>query len=285
MVLNQYVLPVPAINFLLIGMAFSTVFANMISEKQLAEIMKVMDPVIGISLIIAILNLGAPLDYHLIFGAGLYTAIYITARAIGKYSGAYLGASVTHAPQTVKKIFRVYVAAAFGSIAGVYRHRGLCTERPGAGVCFYHSRNDCSRSRLSMKSSLFLWQRKALNGQENCIRRKGIRDMTQRERQEHAKKTIFQAALAEFGAQPYETVTMDRICSRHGISKGMMYHYFSSKDELFLLCVKELFQSLQVYIQEESTQIQKENSHAAIRQYFMLRERFFAREPCMGSDF
>ena len=102
--------------------------------------------------------------------------------------------------------------------------------------------------------------------------------MTQRERQEHAKKTIFQAALAEFGAQPYETVTMDRICSRHGISKGMMYHYFSSKDELFLLCVKELFQSLQVYIQEESTQIQKENSHAAIRQYFMLRERFFARE-------
>jgi Kef-type K+ transport system membrane component KefB len=97
MVLNQYVLPVPAINFLLIGMAFSTVFANMISEKQLAEIMKVMDPVIGI------LNLGAPLDYHLIFGAGLYTAIYITARAIGKYSGAYLGASVTHAPQTVKK--------------------------------------------------------------------------------------------------------------------------------------------------------------------------------------
>ena len=46
--------------------------------------------------------------------------------------------------------------------------------------------------------------------------------MTQRERQEHAKKTIFQAALAEFGAQPYETVTMDRICSRHGISKGMM---------------------------------------------------------------
>lgn len=66
MVLNQYVLPVPAINFLLIGMAFSTVFANMISEKQLAEIMKVMDPVIGISLIIAILNLGAPLDYHLI---------------------------------------------------------------------------------------------------------------------------------------------------------------------------------------------------------------------------
>lgn len=119
----------------------------MISEKQLAEIMKVMDPVIGISLIIAILNLGAPLDYHLIFGAGLYTAIYITARAIGKYSGAYLGASVTHAPQTVKK-FLGFTLLPHSGVSLVFTGiADLCTERPGAGsVASYHSRNDCSRS-------------------------------------------------------------------------------------------------------------------------------------------
>jgi len=52
---------------------------------------------------VAILNLGAPLDYHLIFGAGIYTAVYIISRAIGKYSGAYVGAALTHAPDTVKK--------------------------------------------------------------------------------------------------------------------------------------------------------------------------------------
>lgn len=96
-------LPTPVLNFLLIGMAFSAVFANMIPMEQLNGIMKVMNPVIGIGLIIVILNLGAPLDYHLIFGAGLYTAVYIIARAIGKYSGAYFGAAVTHAPDTVKK--------------------------------------------------------------------------------------------------------------------------------------------------------------------------------------
>ena len=146
MVLNQYVLPVPAINFLLIGMAFSTVFANMISEKQLAEIMKVMDPVIGISLIIAILNLGGaaglPFDFR---SRPLYRHLYhgpgdrqIQRCIFGRIRHACAADS--------QKIFRVYVAAAFGSIAGVYRHRGLCTERPGAGVCFYHSRNDCSRS-------------------------------------------------------------------------------------------------------------------------------------------
>lgn len=96
-------LPSPVLNFMLIGMGYSIMFADMISAEQLAGIMKVMDPVIGLGLIVVILNLGAPLDYHLIFGAGLYTAIYIAARAVGKYAGAYFGAAVTHAPKTVKK--------------------------------------------------------------------------------------------------------------------------------------------------------------------------------------
>lgn len=96
-------LPAPILNFMLIGMSFSAAFANMISEEQRASIMEVMNPVIGLTMIVAILNLSAPLDYHLILNAGIYTAVYIIARAIGKYSGARFGASVTHAPQTVRK--------------------------------------------------------------------------------------------------------------------------------------------------------------------------------------
>ena len=103
LVLNLLVLPSPTLNFLLLGMGFSTVFSNMIEEEQLNDIMKVMNPIIGISLIVVILNIGSPLDYHLILGAGVYTAVYIVARAIGKYSGAYFGAAITHAPKTVKR--------------------------------------------------------------------------------------------------------------------------------------------------------------------------------------
>lgn len=77
----------------------------MISQEQLGEIMKTMHSIIGVSLIVVILNLGAPLDYHLIFNAGIYTLIYIVFRAIGKYCGAYFGASITHAPKTVKNIW------------------------------------------------------------------------------------------------------------------------------------------------------------------------------------
>ena len=96
-------LPTPVVNFMLIGMSFSTVFANMVPKEKLDGMMKVMNPVIGFAMIVVILNLAAPLDYHLIFGAGLYTAIYIAARAVGKYGGAYFGAAVTHAPKTVRK--------------------------------------------------------------------------------------------------------------------------------------------------------------------------------------
>lgn len=100
---NNYVMPKPVLNFMLIGMAFSATFSNMISEKRLEQIMDNFNPILGFSMIIVILNLGAPLNYHLILNAGLYTAIYIIVRALGKYFGAYFGASITKSPETVKK--------------------------------------------------------------------------------------------------------------------------------------------------------------------------------------
>ncbi|MEG1291780.1 MAG: cation:proton antiporter [Lachnospiraceae bacterium] len=102
-VINTLVLPKPVLNFMLIGMAFSATFANMVSCERLDEIMEYFQPILGISMIVVILNLGAPLDYHLILGAGLFTAVYIAARAMGKYGGAYLGAKITHSPDTVRK--------------------------------------------------------------------------------------------------------------------------------------------------------------------------------------
>lgn len=102
-IFNYAVLPSPALNFMLMGMAFSAVFANIISEEQLGYIMHGFNPILGIAILIVILNLGMPLDYHLILGAGLFTIIYIVSRAAGKYLGAYFGAHITHSADTVKK--------------------------------------------------------------------------------------------------------------------------------------------------------------------------------------
>lgn len=101
-VFNQYVMPKPVLNFMLIGMAFSAAFSNLVSEKRLEQIMSCFNPILSVSMILVILNLGAPLDYHLILGAGLFTAIYIISRACGKYFGTYFGAGITHSPATVK---------------------------------------------------------------------------------------------------------------------------------------------------------------------------------------
>lgn len=90
-------------NYMLAGVSFSTVFSNMVSEEKLQQLTDWYSPVLGIALVISIVNLGAPLDYHLILGAGLYTAFYIIFRAIGKYFGARFGASLMHMPDTVRK--------------------------------------------------------------------------------------------------------------------------------------------------------------------------------------
>lgn len=100
---NNLLLPKPILNFMLIGMAFSAAFSNIVSEIRLKQIMTYFQPILSFSMIIVILNLGVPLDYNLILGAGLFTAIYIVFRAIGKYFGAYFGASITKSPTAVKK--------------------------------------------------------------------------------------------------------------------------------------------------------------------------------------
>lgn len=101
--LNNYLFHKPILNFLLLGMAFSATFTNMIREEQLWKLKADFKPFLVVAMVIVILNLGVPLDYHAILGAGVFTVIYIVSRALGKYFGAYWGASITHAPQTVKK--------------------------------------------------------------------------------------------------------------------------------------------------------------------------------------
>ncbi|MGN0526141.1 MAG: cation:proton antiporter [Acutalibacteraceae bacterium] len=91
------------LNYMLMGVAFSAVFANMVSEERLKEITDSFSPVLAVSLLAAIIDLGAPLNYRLIIGAGAYSFIYIISRMFGKYFGARIGATVTKMPDTVKK--------------------------------------------------------------------------------------------------------------------------------------------------------------------------------------
>lgn len=102
-VCNKYLMPSPVLNFMLMGMALSAAFSNMLPEERLEQITKDFNPILAVAMVIVILNLGAPLDYHAITGAGLFTFIYIAARAAGKYFGARLGAKATGFDRNVQK--------------------------------------------------------------------------------------------------------------------------------------------------------------------------------------
>lgn len=100
---DKYIFHSFSLNYLLVGMAFSATVANLMPEQELAGMLKLYDPVLNLSLILVIVNLGMPLDYRLIAGAGLFTAIYIISRAAGKIGGAYLGGRMTKACPAVTK--------------------------------------------------------------------------------------------------------------------------------------------------------------------------------------
>lgn len=103
LVADRYIFRSFTLNYLLIGMSFTATLANLLSEKELNGILKLYNPILNLSLVIVIVNLGMPLDYRLIAGAGLFTAIYILSRAGGKIGGAYLGGKLTKAEPTVTK--------------------------------------------------------------------------------------------------------------------------------------------------------------------------------------
>ncbi len=100
---NTYLLSGITLNYMLMGVSFSAVFSNLITSEQLQKINNYFAPILGVALLAAIVDLGTPLDYHLILGAGLYTFVYISARALGKYFGARTGAKLTNMPPTVRK--------------------------------------------------------------------------------------------------------------------------------------------------------------------------------------
>lgn len=100
---NTFLFSGITLNYMLMGVCFAAVFSNIVTPERLKEISDYFSTILGISLLAAIVDLGAPLNYHLILGAGLYTFVYILVQAFGKYFGAMFGAKITHMPDTVRK--------------------------------------------------------------------------------------------------------------------------------------------------------------------------------------
>ncbi|MBU5483956.1 TetR/AcrR family transcriptional regulator [Clostridium sp. MSJ-11] len=75
--------------------------------------------------------------------------------------------------------------------------------------------------------------------------------MTQKEKNKISKDKILNAAIVEFGTKNYGNASLNNICNDNNISKGLIYHYYKNKDDLFLTCVKYCFDQFVDYLQSE----------------------------------
>lgn len=102
--------------------------------------------------------------------------------------------------------------------------------------------------------------------------------MKKEEKTELTREKIINAAILEFGTKGYEGASLNNICNDNGISKGLIYHNFKSKDEIYLLCIRRCFDTITTYLQEQ-------NVDNDMHQYMELRFRFFSEHPLYARIF
>jgi AcrR family transcriptional regulator len=89
-----------------------------------------------------------------------------------------------------------------------------------------------------------------------------------------SRQRILEGALKEFSAKSYAEASLNNICNDYDISKGIIYHYFNDKDELYLLCVKECFDKLTSYLSDAVKSLNG-TVEEHLQGYFDARIRFF----------
>lgn len=71
--------------------------------------------------------------------------------------------------------------------------------------------------------------------------------MKREEKTEITRQKILSAAINEFGTNGYAAGSVNKIC-KTGINKGLIYHNYRSKDELYLKCVEKSCEDLIQYV-------------------------------------
>ena len=102
--------------------------------------------------------------------------------------------------------------------------------------------------------------------------------MKREEKNQLTKRRIMDNALAEFSERGYGASSVNTICAAQDISKGIIYHYFKTKDDLYLACVEECFQLLTQHL-KTFLPMEQPSPAAQLEAYFAVRMDFFRERP------
>ena len=99
--------------------------------------------------------------------------------------------------------------------------------------------------------------------------------LKQSEKTKNTYNKILQAAIEEFAEKGYDNASLNTICAKNNISKGLIYHNFKNKDELYLRVVEECFKKLVKYLKGEK--YSKSKPMENIKKLLTSRQEFFKK--------
>lgn len=103
-------------------------------------------------------------------------------------------------------------------------------------------------------------------------------DLKKEEKTKITRDKIVRSAVELFGSIGYKNFTINTLCREYGISKGLLYHNFSGKDELFLESVRICYQRLLKYLRSK-------DNIPSIEEYIILRVDFFRENDDLANIF
>ena len=102
--------------------------------------------------------------------------------------------------------------------------------------------------------------------------------MKREEKNALSRQRILDAAMEEFSGKGYEGASLNTVWEEKGLSKGIVYHYFKDRDELYLLCVERCFDALTAYMRDVAGKLNGP-ARERLQTYFDGRLRFFVENP------
>lgn len=101
--------------------------------------------------------------------------------------------------------------------------------------------------------------------------------MNKEQQNEKMLNKIISSAIYEFNSKDYDSVSLNKICEKGDFSKGIIYHYFKNKDELYLKCVNICFDSFFKYFKDNFSE--KTTLKSTVIEYLKIRFKFFEENP------
>ncbi|WP_158540630.1 TetR/AcrR family transcriptional regulator [Romboutsia weinsteinii] len=102
--------------------------------------------------------------------------------------------------------------------------------------------------------------------------------MKEKESSIDAKKKILNIALEEFAHNGYQATSTNVICKKAEVSKGLLYHYYGSKENMYLAVARHV-----IYNFKENIKIHIQDSNKKgidyISEYFNSKFEFFGENP------